>query len=117
MKTVVSALILFLLAGSAYAGNGGLVAGTNAAENKKFSYAAADAGPASHAGNTYDIPEDKKHTTAADDYEYAAPDYDLRGARNSINGVLAMWGKLITNALPSDEPLTTGKAKKPAAKP
>ncbi len=51
-------------------------------------------------------PEHKKYPPARGPEE---ADYEQRGVRNSLNGIASMWGKLIMNALPSDEPLPEKK--------
>lgn len=105
------ALFLLVLATPLDAGNGGLVDGHGAPENKKWSYD--DGSRPVVAPGDLSIPEDKKYRTSAED-PYSEPDYEARGARNAINGTLTMWGKLIANALPSNEPLP--EKKKPGEK-
>lgn len=110
MKIITAVLPLFLLASAVWAENGGVVSGGDYAENRKYRYSSEEdvmTGASAHQS----LPEDKKYRSSAEGWREA--DYEERGLRNSFNGVLSMWGKLITNALPSDEPLPVKK--KPAA--
>lgn len=106
MKKIPAFLFLLCFAAPSFAANGGIVDGSGAAENKKWSYDPSGSAPA--APGAPEISEDKKYKTSGED-DVRKPDYQTRGARNAFNGVLTMWGKLIQNALPSDEPLPEKK--------